>query len=101
MRHPDWKTIPTLDDKFMDMPDFAPWTHSAQLTLLSSPGGQPDCIIGGLVDSATTPQYGLGLESAEITIRIDVWEISSSLFLPQAMTKREGDKGVGYQNVTG
>ncbi|KAJ5692390.1 hypothetical protein N7462_001813 [Penicillium macrosclerotiorum] len=97
---PDWEEISRTEDEYMGVPKFYPWSFHDRLALLSSPGGQPDCLISGHIDFATSTSLGLGLEHPDVTLRIDVREVQCFLALPSNMVKREGEKEVGYQNVS-
>ncbi|KAJ5362456.1 hypothetical protein N7541_003300 [Penicillium brevicompactum] len=96
----DWEEISRTEDEYMGVPKFSPWSFDDRLALLSSPGGQPDCLISGHIDFATSTSEGLGLEHPDVTLRIDVRELQCFLALPGNMVKREGEKEVGYQNVS-
>ena len=99
--YPDRKKALETRDEFLGMPLFTPWTHEDSLTLLSSPGGQPGCEIWGHLDFTTSPEFSLGLKQPEVTIRIDVRKLMCCLALPQQLTRRAGDKEIGFQNVSG
>ncbi|KAL4905214.1 hypothetical protein BDW74DRAFT_178217 [Aspergillus multicolor] len=98
---PDWKKLTKTNDEIVDFSEFVPWAFKERVALLSSLGGQSDCVVSSHVDLTTGPKYGLGLHNAEITLRIDVREMICFFSVPQSITKRKGDKGIGYQNVSG
>ncbi|RAH44292.1 uncharacterized protein BO95DRAFT_433297 [Aspergillus brunneoviolaceus CBS 621.78] len=60
----------------------------------------PDSIVTGHIDFTTNPTFGLGLAHADVTHRLDVTELMCILPMPGEVYTRQGEKEVGYQNVS-
>jgi hypothetical protein len=91
--HPAWRADKAL-------PEFKEGAYNTRRTLLSTPGGQPDCVISGHVDFKTSPKLGLGMDNPDITIRLDLRELICCLVLPDTIIRTNREKDVGYQNVS-